>query len=66
MWTRLLHPQHLDGILTGLTLYRVPLDALSEYPEPWSSKMSGSERERTFFFSVREKKQSPRHGGEMV
>ena len=34
--TRLLHPQHLNGILTGLTLYRVPLDPLSEYPEPWS------------------------------
>ena len=32
----LLHPQHQDGIFTGLTLYRVPLDHLSEYPEPWS------------------------------
>ena len=35
LYTRLLHPQHLDGILTGLTPYRVPLDPLIEYPEPW-------------------------------
>ena len=28
--------------------------------------MSGSERERTLFFQCSEKKQSPRHGGEMV
>ena len=34
MLSRLLHPQHLDGILTGLTPYRLPLDTLSEYPEP--------------------------------
>ena len=33
---KLLHPQHLDGILTGLTPYSVPLDPLSEYPEPCS------------------------------
>ena len=63
--TRLLHPQHFDGILTRLTLYRVPLDPLSEYPEPWSWKMSGSEREK-FVFSVFWKKLSPRHGGEIV
>ena len=31
---RLLHPQHLDGIWSGLTPYRLPLDTLSEYPEP--------------------------------
>ena len=34
-FNRLLHPQHLDGIWLGLTLYRL-LDTLSEYPEPQS------------------------------
>ena len=33
---RLLHPQHLDGIWTGQTQYRLPYAPLSEYPEPWS------------------------------
>ena len=32
---RLLHPQHLGGILSRLTLYRLSFDTLSEYPEPW-------------------------------
>ena len=60
---RLLDPQHLDWILTGLTLYRVPLDPLSEYPEPWSWKMSESERERTlFFFQHSEKNRVPDMG----
>ena len=54
--TRLLHPQHLDEILTGLTPYRLLLDTLSEYPEPWSLKMSGSERERTCQFQCSKKK----------
>ena len=35
-YTRLLHPQHLDGIWTGQTQYRLPYDTLIEYPEPWS------------------------------
>ena len=61
--TRLLHPQHLDEILTGLTPYRLLLDTLSEYPEPWSLKMSGSERERSCQFQCSEKKQSPMHRG---
>ena len=44
--TRLFHPQHFDGILTGPPHYRLPYAPLSEYPEPWSSKVPGSERER--------------------
>ena len=31
---RLLHPQHLDGIWSGLMPYRLPFDNLSEYQEP--------------------------------
>ena len=31
---RLLKPQHLYGIWSGLTPYKLPLDTLSEYPEP--------------------------------
>ena len=61
--SRLLHPQHLDGILTGLTPYRLPLDTLSEYPEPWSWKISGSERERTCQFQCSEKNRVPGMGG---
>ena len=34
MCTRVLKPQHLCGIWSGLTPYRLPLDTLSEYPEP--------------------------------
>ena len=33
--TRLLHPQHLDGIWIGQDQYRMPLNSLSDYPEPW-------------------------------
>ena len=33
--TRLLHPQHLDGIWIGQNRYRLPLAPLNEYPEPW-------------------------------
>ena len=33
--TRLLHPQHLDGIWIGLIQYRLPLAPPCEYPEPW-------------------------------
>ena len=32
--SRLLKPQHLYGIWSGLTPYRLPLDTLSEYLEP--------------------------------
>ena len=35
VFTRLLHPQHLGGIRSGLTPHRLPLDNLIEYPEPW-------------------------------
>ena len=35
MDTRLLHPQHLDGIWIGQDQYRMPLAPLSEYPEAW-------------------------------
>ena len=33
--TRLLHPQHLDGIWIGQDQYRLPLAPLYEFPEPW-------------------------------
>ena len=33
--TRLLHPQHLHGIWSGLMPYRLPFDTLGEYSEPW-------------------------------
>ena len=57
--TRLLHPQHSDVIWLGLTPYRLPLDILSKYPEPWSWKISGSERERGLAsFSVLKKTES--------
>jgi hypothetical protein len=39
--TRLLHPPHLDGTSSGLTLYRLPFDILSEYPEPWLQHTRG-------------------------
>ena len=34
VWLRVLKPQHLYGIWFVLTPYRLPLDTLSEYPEP--------------------------------
>ena len=49
-YTRVLNTQHLYGIWTGLTPYRLPLDTLSEYPEPWFWKIPGSEWERTCQF----------------
>ena len=48
--TRLLHPHHLDGIWTGQTPYRLPYNTLSEYPEPWSWKISVRGKERTYNF----------------
>ena len=33
--TRLLYPQHLHGIWSGLMPYRLPFDTLGEYSEPW-------------------------------
>ena len=35
VYTRLLHPQHLDGIWIGQNQYRLPLAPLNEFPEPW-------------------------------
>ena len=40
--TRLLHPQHLGGIWSGLMPYRMPFDTLIEYPEPWLQQTRGS------------------------
>ena len=34
VFTRLLNPQHLYEIWSGLTPYMLLLDTLSEYPEP--------------------------------
>ena len=34
--TRLLHPQHFDGIWTGQTPYRLTYETLSKYPKPCS------------------------------
>ena len=45
--TRLLHPQHLDGIWSGLKPYRLPFDTLSEYPEPWLQETWGSSEKKT-------------------
>ena len=39
MNSRLLHPQHLDGIWIGQDQYRMPLASLSEYPNPGSEKL---------------------------
>ena len=39
---RLLHPQHLGGIWSGLTPYMLPFDTLIEYPEPWLQETRGS------------------------
>ena len=47
------HPQHSDWIWTGTTPYRLPYNTLSEYPDPWSWKISGSERELTSFSALR-------------
>ena len=55
---RLLHPQHLDGICTGQHPYRLPYDTLSEYPEPWSWKISGKGKERTYHFNDLKKTES--------
>ena len=38
--SRLLHPQHLDGIWIGQNQYRLPYAPLSEYPEPWFWKVA--------------------------
>ena len=38
---RLLYSQHLGGIWTGQTPYRLTYDTLSGYPETWSWKISG-------------------------
>ena len=59
---RLLHPQHLNGIWSGMTPYRVPLNILSEYQEPWSWKMSGSEWESLPVLVFWKKKRVPGMG----
>ena len=46
--TRLLYPQHLDGIWTGPLQFMLPYDTLSEYPEPWFWKIPWSDSERTY------------------
>ena len=35
IYSRLLHPQNLDGIWIGQDQYRLPLAPLNEFPEPW-------------------------------
>ena len=45
---RLLSSWPLVKILTGPVHYKVTLDTLSRFPESWSSKTLGSDRERTF------------------
>ena len=42
MHNRLLYPQHLGGIWSGLMPYRLPFDTPSEYPEPWLQQTRGS------------------------
>ena len=48
VYSRLLSSWPLGKILTGPVYYRVTLDTLSGYLEPWSSKLLGSDRERTY------------------
>ena len=59
---RLLNIRHLYGIWTGLTPYRLRLDTISEYPEPWFWKISGSEWERTCKLKCSEKNRVPDMG----
>ena len=62
METRLLNIQHLYGIWTGLTPYRLRLDTLSEYPEPWSEKFQEVRVRGLANFSVLKKKESQAWG----
>ena len=48
LFIRLLPSWPMVKILTGPVHFRVTLDTLSGYPEPWSSKILGSEIESTF------------------
>ena len=50
--SRLLHPQHLDGIWIGLIHYRLPYAPVSEYPEPWLWKVAGSGIKSTCCFGA--------------
>ena len=45
-YIRLLFSWPLGKILTGQVHYRVTLDTLSGYPEPWSLTILGNDRER--------------------
>ena len=65
IYSRLLHPQHLDGIWIGQNQYRLPLAPLTEYPEPWCWKVADGYL-RALASLGAWKKQSSRHGGEMV
>ena len=59
---RLLHPQHLDGILTGLTLYRVPLDPLVSIQNHGPEKCQEVRERDLCFFSVLKKNRVPDMG----
>ena len=63
---RLLHPQHLDGIWTGQTQYRLPYAPLSEYPEPWSWKVEGRKRRALASFGALKKTESQTWGRNAV
>ena len=63
MLPRLLHPQHLDGILTGLTPYRVPLDPLMSMRNPGREKCQEVRERELCFFSVLKKNRVPDMGG---
>ena len=45
---RLLPRWPMVNILTGPVNFRVNLVTFSGYPEPWSSKIPGNDRERTY------------------
>ena len=47
MFRRLLHPQHLCGIWSDLTPYRLPFDTHSEYPEPRLQQTRGSPEKKS-------------------
>ena len=62
MYTRLLHPKHLDGIWIGQDQYRLPLAPLNEFPDPWCGKMSGRGIKRSYNFKWSGKKRVPDMG----
>ena len=50
----------------GLVHIVMPLHARKPYPKPWLQHIRGSDGERSLKIFSSEKKQSPRHGGEML